>query len=202
MPRVWLIRHGETENNQQLRFTGHDDVSLNERGRQQAEALIRHFEGKAIGPILCGPLQRTQHTALPLAQAMHCELEIDPAFDDVDVGRWQGRSVEEIRQTDPVLFQAWVDHPESFVFPEGESVQAVQQRAVQGLRRRLQARGAVKNDLVVVTHQIVIKVLQLVVSQRELSEFWQEKAAPGSIHGLEIDLGIAPWNGDDSALTC
>ncbi len=186
MTTCWLIRHGQTDNNRAMRFTGHEDLPLTDEGHVQARALADKLKGERITSILGGPLRRVRETALPLAASMGLALDVDAAFDDVHVGAWQGKTVDELRRSDEARFLRWVEHPESFTFPGGESVPAVQRRAVEGLCRRLKELGPADGGLVVVTHQIVVKVLLLHADRRSLADFWHLRVEPGSL--LRLDL--------------
>jgi broad specificity phosphatase PhoE len=37
--KIYLVRHGETPWNEEMRYQGQSDVPLSERGRRQAQAL-------------------------------------------------------------------------------------------------------------------------------------------------------------------
>lgn len=68
-PRVFLIRHGETEWSQSGRHTGRTEVPLTENGEEQVRALgkVVYGEGKLIDPtkvaeVWVSPRQRTVRT--------------------------------------------------------------------------------------------------------------------------------------------
>ena len=46
--RFIFVRHGETEWNIQGRYQGQSDIPLSEKGRAQAAALGKRFEGIAV----------------------------------------------------------------------------------------------------------------------------------------------------------
>lgn len=64
MPRVWLIRHGQSEANAGLRSASASDIPLTELGRQQAGAVAARF-GLAPAEIAYSRYTRAAQTAEP-----------------------------------------------------------------------------------------------------------------------------------------
>ncbi|MHB8219614.1 MAG: histidine phosphatase family protein [Acidimicrobiales bacterium] len=98
-PRLFLVRHGQTEWSSSGRHTGRTDIPLDGVGRVQAEAVGRVLGAEEFSLVLTSPLSRAKAT---------CELAgfADRAIvtDDLsewDYGQCEGRTTEEIRQDDP-----------------------------------------------------------------------------------------------------
>src|ERR1041384_7698678 len=62
MPRLFLVRHGETEWNAIGRLQGHTDIPLNARGREQAIAIARDLANEGIGAVITSDLARARET--------------------------------------------------------------------------------------------------------------------------------------------
>lgn len=68
--RLILIRHGETQSNVERALdTAHPGAPLNDRGMEQAEALVEALAHEEIDVIYTSTLTRAQQTAEPLARA-------------------------------------------------------------------------------------------------------------------------------------
>ena len=95
-PRVYLLRHGETEWSRSGQHTGRTDLPLTDHGRESARRLRPALADKPLALVLCSPLRRARQT---------CELAglLDrAAFDDDlmewDYGRYEGLTTPQIQQ--------------------------------------------------------------------------------------------------------
>src|SRR5262249_12427763 len=79
-----------------------------------------------------------------------------PEFAEIDFGRWEGLTAEEIEAQDPVLYRSWRDGAADFEFPGGERRAAFRERVVKGLA--VLGRTGAENALVV-AHRGVIRAL-------------------------------------------
>jgi broad specificity phosphatase PhoE len=120
---LYLARHGSTGPEWLGRFLGAKDVELDDAGRRQARSLASRLRSR--GPIsrcISSPLRRAVQTA----EAIRGEapIEIDRDLREVDFGRWEGRTFEQIRRSDPELVNRWAALAPDFAFPGGESLQS------------------------------------------------------------------------------
>ncbi|MDD2213692.1 MAG: histidine phosphatase family protein [Oscillospiraceae bacterium] len=93
---IGFIRHGETDWARAGRLQGREDIPLNDKGRQQIEALARTLNGTDWGQIYCSPLSRTKESAAIIAAA----LNLDPPtvladLIERDFGQAAGLTLEE-----------------------------------------------------------------------------------------------------------
>lgn len=119
-PRVWLVRHGETEWARLGRHTGRTDIPLTEQGRDQARALGRRLGGRPFGLVLSSPLSRAAETARLVG---HGDAALDPDLMEWDYGTLEGRTTAEIRADIPG-WTIWRGP-----WPGGETIDQVGRRA-------------------------------------------------------------------------
>jgi probable phosphoglycerate mutase len=101
MPTLYLVRHGETDANRQLRWQGHRDTALNALGRAQAEEVADALAPIPFAAVYASDLARARDTAAPLAARLGLELRVRPALREIDVGSWEGMTLAEVAATDP-----------------------------------------------------------------------------------------------------
>jgi probable phosphoglycerate mutase len=99
MPRLILIRHGQTEWSAGGRHTGWTDVPLDERGIHQAQLLASRLAGTTFARVLSSPLSRAVETSRICGLAGQTEL--DPDLREWDYGPFEGQTTDEMRETDP-----------------------------------------------------------------------------------------------------
>ena len=130
MMRLLLVRHGQTEENNQGRIQGQQDVTLNDAGRHQASMLRDRLAKVRIAGAYTSPLARAQETAEILLEPHDAELRQDPRLKEFSYGVWEGMTWAEVRNKYPLAFAEWsVDRERA---PEGaETLHQVKSRAHQ-----------------------------------------------------------------------
>ena len=126
---IVLVRHGETDWNRERRFQGHADTSLNEAGRAQAAELAELLRAEGLSAVYTSPLRRASQTAEIVAARLGLRAwELDP-LREIDVGDWQGLTVDEVRTRFPELAEvAW-----HAGWPNGETYDQLAARVVPAL---------------------------------------------------------------------
>jgi broad specificity phosphatase PhoE len=96
-----LVRHGETDWNRVNRFQGHADQPLNEAGRSQARELAEQLAGEPFAALYTSPLKRASETADIVGTALGLEAQRLDALLEIDVGAWEGLTIDEVRARYP-----------------------------------------------------------------------------------------------------
>ena len=169
MTELILARHGETEWNVAEIFRGRADVELNETGMKQAEFLAEYLSDLKINAIYSSPLKRALKTAETIANYHKLNIEIAPGLIDLDFGKWQGVSHQEVKDKYKELYAAWLNRPDKVKMPSGESLDEVRKRAIGAVYNVIDKyEGAV----VLISHRVVNKVLICALLGLDNSHFW------------------------------
>jgi alpha-ribazole phosphatase len=124
MTRLLLIRHAEPDEDARGRCYGRLDVGLSPRGLASAERLAEHLRKVAIDVVYVSPRQRAVQTAAALGGTV----TIDARLRELDFGRLEGRTYDEIEREQPELFRCWMETPTQVRFPDGESYADLRER--------------------------------------------------------------------------
>jgi broad specificity phosphatase PhoE len=99
VPRLYLVRHGETAWSLSGQHTGRTDIPLTEQGEQDARKLAAGLHTVRFSRVFTSPLQRARRT---------CELagvgevaEIEPDLTEWDYGDYEGLRPVDIRKRRP-----------------------------------------------------------------------------------------------------
>ncbi|KAG8827299.1 hypothetical protein FRC17_007889 [Serendipita sp. 399] len=181
MPRLFLIRHGETEWTINGRHTGRSDIPLTENGVK----IIERNRTRIVGPdskesltdvyprlkwrsslelvqvpnichVLVSPRQRAQKTFFTLFEGQDLpSYETTESVREWDYGDYEGLHISEIKAKNPDWI-IWRDG-----CPNGESVEDITKRIdgtiekvekVREYHRKYKEEGVGKRDMVIVAH--------------------------------------------------
>lgn len=151
MNDIYLIRHGETEWNAQGRFQGRLDSVLTNTGVKQAEAIGSRLAGLDLSfdAFITSPLGRTRQTAAIIAGLVRLPaVQCDDRLAEVSLGSWDGLTDIDIDAQWPELLDGSTQFDWFFRSPDGESYDAVFQRAECWLRERQGVTVAVSHGLI------------------------------------------------------
>lgn len=160
MMDLWLVRHGETDFNRELRFQGHLDAPLNVLGLRQAQRLGEHLGAQGALPLVVSDLLRTRQTAQPLATQWQTQALPDALWREQSFGVIEGLSLDEVRERHPEVVQGWRRHDPDFAPEGGESRRQFHARIMQAVQALLaQSARAGWSSAVVVSHGGVLDMI-------------------------------------------
>lgn len=156
---MFLLRHGATGLNLEkpYRLQGAEvDQPLAAVGEGQAAGARDLLRTVPLGAVYSSPLVRAMQTAEIVAGPHGLPVVPVEALREGSVGRWESRTWEDIRATEPEAYQRFIDDPATHGYAGGENFTQVGERvrpAFAELWRR--HRG---QSFVVVGHQIINRV--------------------------------------------
>ena len=104
------------------------DVHLNTVGKKQAQQIAERLSSLPIDAIYSSPLERACETAVPLATMLNLPVQIAEEFNEIDFGAWTNCAFADLAKTPE--WQQWNRFRSSAITPGGESMLAVQTRAL------------------------------------------------------------------------
>jgi broad specificity phosphatase PhoE len=99
LPKIYVVRHGETEWSAANRHTGRSDIPLTERGEANAARLRQRLADVGPALVMSSPLRRARRTC-ELA-GFGAAVEIDDDLIEWDYGVYDGRTTADIRKERP-----------------------------------------------------------------------------------------------------
>lgn len=197
MGTLILIRHGRTSANAQGILAGRSPgVHLDEVGIESSKKLQQKFQTLDVKQVVTSPLERTVQTAnlvFPSHNALHHEGLIE-----CDYGDWTGKNLSELAKES--LWATVRRRPQEVTFPNGESMQAMSDRAINAIfeiDKKLATQHGENFIWAAVSHGDIIKAIIAHALGLELQKFQRIYVEPASVSVLRIkddDTGILKVN--------
>ena len=183
-----VIRAGATDYDLQERIRGTLDMPLSMEG---VAAATRAGERLAADPptaIYASADETAEETARIIGGACGMKPKHLPNLGNVDMGLWQGRLVEEIRDTQPRLHRQWQDNPWSVAPPEGELLEEACERVEAAIEKIFKRHPG--GTVAVVVPRPLDAIVTWLVSGRSMGDLWRFDAAANLLDVLPV---AAQW---------
>ncbi|MGL6007846.1 MAG: histidine phosphatase family protein [Culicoidibacterales bacterium] len=183
MPKIILIRHGETDWNRQGLIQGQTDNPLNQLGFSQAKAAAPLFLNTRIDAMISSPMIRARQTAETLANEIDfdaSDILFDSRIIERDFGAANGKHVNDVYEQ---VFTGEIDHL--------ESERAIMSRVMEGLTEFAHAYPAPEQVILVIAHSHVIKAALHAIAPERYS--FRERLVNVSANYLSYDLTAETW---------
>ena len=190
MATVILVRHGRTTANATGMLAGRTaGVKLDETGAAQARRAGERISAVPVVAILSSPLERCRQTAKAVLDAQQAHDRATPlrvttgkGITECDYGEWQGSALKDLAKQP--LWKTVQAHPSAVTFPGGESMTAMQARAVTTIREhdaRIEAEHGPGAVWVAVSHGDIIKSILADALGMHLDLFQRINVDPASV---------------------
>ncbi len=172
--RLYIIRHGETPWNTQLRLQGMSDTELNEKGRALAEATAQAMREIPFDLALTSPLKRAEETARIILAGRDIPLLYEPRIREISFGELEGRQLtREERENPGTEFYHFFHAPEHYrPAAGGERIQDLLARTADFLEELRHKEEWRDRTILVSTHGAASRALLAAIRHAPLSDFW------------------------------
>ena len=176
---LYLLRHGDT--GLQGRYVGSTDAPLTDRGIEQVRKTGDVLQGKGVEKIVCSPMLRCRQTLEQLS--LQCSCQFNELLREIDFGRWEGKNFAEIAQIDKELIDSWVTEPDTFSFPDGESLIAFKNRVT---AFKAQLENMVEDTILVIAHGGTIRHLLCLLLGLDSDKYLLFDVQPGCFCSIRL----------------
>lgn len=186
MPKLVLIRHGQSQFNLENRFTGWLDVPLTPAGEEEARKVGRELKSKSFSPKVAftSELQRAQKTLKLLSEELGAPLfpvTKNVALNERHYGALQGKNkaetAAEFGEEQVHIWRRSFDVPP----PDGESLKDTAARTLPYFREKIVPELLSGKDVLIVAHGNSLRSIVMEI----------EKMSPEQILKTEIGTGVA-----------
>lgn len=183
MTKLYLIRHGETEENIKGSFCGWLDVSLSPTGVLQAKMLGEALKRTEIDAIYTSGLKRTKETAEYIRGNNSYPVYHMENFRELNFGLAEGLTIEEIKKCHPELYEGLEKDYVKTKFPKGENLEEMHLRVTTAIDEIL--RDQENKNILLVAHSGVIRSIVAHLITGDIKYHWNFKIDHCSITVVE-----------------
>jgi len=185
--RIYLVRHGRTVMNAEVRFRGRLEVPLDAVGRAEALTTAQRLSTIGLTAAYTSPLARAREVAIAIAAASRLsQVDDEEGLTNIDYGVWEGLTKEECAAHDAEAFRIYAEDPERAVCPDGEALSVAADRVVEALRS-IGARHP-GESVAAVTHGAMVRLAVLRIAGPTIGD-WQFKLSTGSATVIDYANG-------------
>jgi phosphoserine phosphatase len=172
------------------------DIPLNEFGFQQAAVTaVRIAREWQPSGIYSSPLSRAVKTAEAIAHHFNLPVQVCPGLNDMNYGKWQGLTPQEVQLQWPQEHHAWIHAPHTARIPSGESLDHLRQRVIDSVHQLAQRH--LDETIVLVGHTVINRVILLGILGLSNKRFWhirQDTCAINVFEAQKDDFSLVSLN--------
>ncbi|MBK5243327.1 histidine phosphatase family protein [Clostridium sp.] len=169
--KIYITRHGETEWNKQGRMQGWKNSNLTEKGVDNAIKLGKSLKHIDFDYIYCSPLGRAIDTANYIRGDKNTEIIIIESLKEMGFGVYEGMENEKVKELYRLQQYNFWNKPHLYETTDGEKFEELIHRVKQVLKYIIN--NTTCENILIVTHTLVIKALYLIIKNRSLEDFWK-----------------------------
>ena len=185
MVRIVLARPGATELDEQERIKGTLDMPLSDHGNRQIAETARELAAVDIKVVYPSPCQAAFETGRAIGEFLGVKVNQLDKLRGLNLGLWQGKRIEEVRQKQPKIYRRWQDNPETVCPPEGEMLEQARDRIQSALTKLLKKH---KNGVIaIVVPEPLASLIKNVLDGVKLGDLWKVECDCGSWEFIDVE---------------
>lgn len=183
---IYILRHGETDENKRNCYYGSTDSSLNEAGKMQAEAASKLLKEIEFNKVYVSDKKRTKETAEICLNLNEENLIKDSRINEVSFGIFEGKSYEDIKKEFPDEYEDWIKDWKGFSPLGGENYYRFYNRVNDFMNEVIKNKD---ENILIITHGGVIRAIYCYVLDGCLDLYWKFASKNGDVSIIKYEYG-------------
>jgi alpha-ribazole phosphatase len=179
---IYLLRHGDSRQDDVKRYIGQADLPLNGSGRAQAAGWQQELAAVPMQRIFSSDLSRSFETACIVAEGRTEPVQPLARLREINLGGWDGRSMDEVRLFNPFEYEKRGADMVYYRPPGGECFADVAARVIPLFEELV--RG-VQGNVLIVGHAGVNKVILCHILGMPLANLFRMRQDYGCLNVID-----------------
>lgn len=184
---IYIIRHGQTDQNVAHRIQGQAEFPMNETGEAQAAAARDELaaRGIAFDRVYSSPLTRALDTARIVAGEA-VETVLDDRLLEIDFGPYEGVDLTDMPEELKFFFKDFINHPAPKGVEQLEDLKARLGAFLEDVKRDLLAGGGADRNVLISTHAIALKAAMEYLDPEAHGRWWMTFVKNCAVYAFDI----------------
>lgn len=191
MTRVFLVRHGETTDEETGRvFKGVTDIPLSLKGLSRMRKAGEYLSGFKLDAVYTSALSRCITSGTFIASQQGQEVKVEPQLNEIHFGAWEGQTFEQIKKAYPSELKAWLADLENESPPNGELLADAQKRVVGAFERIVSKHNG--GCCAIVAHAGTLRLILCHLLELKLANMFKFAQDYGCINIIDFHKNMNP----------
>lgn len=174
--KLYLTRHGETEWNVEKRLQGWRDSPLTKNGIKRAHLFKKLVADVEFDRIYSSDQKRAVNTAKIIKNNRDIQILELQELRELGLGNWEGRTLTDIKEEEPKLFDIYVNSPLLYNPSSGETISELFKRVGFALED-IERKGG--KNVLVVSHGDTIRAMIVILKNLGIDYYKKIPVYPG-----------------------
>lgn len=188
--KIYLIRHGKIDTENEKRYVGITDLVLDKEGVEQAYLLKNYFSNLPIDQVYTSPLKRCLQTAEIIMTEKQQKVTVVEDLREINMGIWENKPINYIKEN---YSQAYVERGkdlEFFLLPEGESFHQLANRVMLAFDNIV---NKDQENIMIIAHAGVNRVIISKILGDSIGELFHIQQPYGCVNELLFEEETHKW---------
>jgi probable phosphoglycerate mutase len=189
MTKLYLVRHGETDWNRDMKVQGKTDIELSSVGIKQAGLLASRLAGEKIDVIYSSSLKRALKTSEIIAAKKPCCINKSDKYHEICFGPWEGMTIKEVKEKYSEHFKIYREDPANFRLPGAETFLDLMERTYNAIMEIISLHKG--SNILLVSHGTAIKAAIIRILEIDIINYTKFRIDNASISIIGFSEGEA-----------
>ena len=185
--KIYLLRHGEIVDGNKKRYIGQTDVPLSSKGLAQAFWWRKELSHIVFEVVYSSDLIRAMDTAKSVANILESNIHVMPQLREIDLGDWDGETMENIKTRFPDSWKERGRRIDSFKTPDGESFQDLHDRVIPVFQTII---SEMTGNVLIVAHAGVNRIILCHALEKPIKELFSIPQEYAALNLVEAQKGV------------